>query len=542
VVAPNTASLGTWRSGRYVPAFVRDDLRHAVGWLREPVFVVREAEAGRLGVARGGSLIHPDEVNGVPTFPMVAQLPPIYPEWLGDRSFNEVHGVRFPYVVGAMANGIATTDMVIAMARAEMLAFFGAAGLSPARIARELDVLEAALGHDGPAWGSNLIHAPNEPAIEAETVDLYIRRRVRRVSASAYMGLNPMVVRYAAHGLHRNSDGSIGRKNHLFAKISRPEVARHFLKPAPAAMLDELVRQGKLTVEEGELARRVPVAEDYTVEADSGGHTDNQALPALFPTIARLRDDIAAQYGYQRPIRLGAAGGLGTPSAVASAFALGAAFVLTGSVNQSAVESGLSPKGKELLCKAGLADVVMAPAADMFELGVKVQVLQRGTMFGVRAHKLYDLYKNYEGLHALPADVKANLEQRILGASVEEVWSHTEAFFAERDPAENERAARDPKHKMALVFRWYLGLSSRWAIAGQGDRAMDYQIWCGPAMGAFNAWVAGTELEHPENRTVVQIAKNLLEGAAIVTRAQQLRSFGVPVPRDVFTVRPRRLV
>jgi PfaD family protein len=163
-------------------------------------------------------------------------------------------------------------------------------------------------------------------------------------------------------------------------------------------------------------------------------------------------------------------------------------------------------------------------------------------MFGVRAHKLYDLYKNYEGLHALPADVKANLEQRILGASVEEVWSHTEAFFAERDPAENERAARDPKHKMALVFRWYLGLSSRWAIAGQGDRAMDYQIWCGPAMGAFNAWVAGTELEHPENRTVVQIAKNLLEGAAIVTRAQQLRSFGVPVPRDVFTVRPRRLV
>ena len=35
-------------------------------------------------------------------------------------------------------------------------------------------------------------------------------------------------------------------------------------------------------------------------------------------------------YGYARPIRVGAAGGLGTPESVASAFALGAAYVLTG--------------------------------------------------------------------------------------------------------------------------------------------------------------------------------------------------------------------
>ena len=40
-----------------------------------------------------------------------------------------------------------------------------------------------------------------------------------------------------------------------------------------------------------------------------------------------------------------------------------------------------------MLAKAGLADVVMAPAADMFELGVEVQVLKRGSMFGVRAKK-----------------------------------------------------------------------------------------------------------------------------------------------------------
>ena len=103
------------------------------------------------------------------------------------------------------------------------------------------------------------------------------------------------------------------------------------------------------------------------------------------------------------------------------------------------------------------------------------------------------------------------------------------------------RAERDPKHQMALVFRWYLGLSSRWAIDGIDERRTDYQIWCGPAMGAFNAWAAGSFLAEPADRTVVQIARNLLEGAAVVTRAQQLRAYGVAVPPVAFNYRPRPL-
>ena len=83
------------------------------------------------------------------------------------------------------------------------------------------------------------------------------------------------------------------------------------------------------------------MAEDITVEGDSGGHTDNQTLVALVPRILALRDEISARHGYTRDIRVGAAGGLGTPSAVAAAFALGAAYVVTGSVNQSAVDVGL---------------------------------------------------------------------------------------------------------------------------------------------------------------------------------------------------------
>ena len=94
---------------------------------------------------------------------------------------------------------------------------------------------------------------------------------------------------------------------------------------------------------------------------------------------------------------------------------------------------------------------------------------------------------------------------------------------------------------MALLFRWYLGSSSHWAIEGNSERQLDYQIWCGPAMGAFNDWVKGSFLEAPANRSVVQIALNLLEGAAVLTRAQQLRVMGVPVPDEAFRFAPRPL-
>jgi hypothetical protein len=60
-------------------------------------------------------------------------------------------------------------------------------------------------------------------------------------------------------------------------------------------------------------------------------------------------------------------------------------------------------------------------------------------------------------------------------------------------------------------------------------------------MGAFNEWVRGSFLEDPARREVVQIARNLLEGAAVVTRAQQLRAAGVPVPPKAFDFRPRPL-
>ncbi|MEC8422821.1 MAG: 2-nitropropane dioxygenase, partial [Myxococcota bacterium] len=422
--------IGGWQAGPEAPVFSGAALLAAVRRVREPLALVQDPSSGLVGVGHQGAAV----ASADAAWPLLATLPALYPEWLGDRSFTEVHRTRFPYATGAMANGIATAQLVIEAARGGFLGFFGAAGLDPDRISRELDTIEAALppgpdGAPGLPWGSNLIHAPNEPDLEMAVADLYIRRGVRRVSAAAYMNLTPAIVRIAVRGLRQLPDGRIHRDRYVFAKISRPEVARRFLAPAPRDILDSLLGQGLITADEARLAAHVPVAEDYTIEADSGGHTDNQALTALFPTIQAERDAAVKTHGYRRPIRLGAAGGIGTPTAAAAAFSLGAAYVLTGSVNQACVESGLHPSGRKMLATATLADVVMAPAADMFELGVEVQVLHRGTMFGNRARKLYHLYRDCAGLESIPAGERARLEKDILRDSVDGAWASTERFW-----------------------------------------------------------------------------------------------------------------
>ncbi|MFN7144528.1 MAG: 2-nitropropane dioxygenase, partial [Myxococcota bacterium] len=159
-----------------------------------------------------------------------------------------------------------------------------------------------------------------------------------------------------------------------------------------------------------------------------------------------------------------------------------------------------------------------------------------------RAHKLRDLYKSYDAWEHIPAEDRARIEKDVFKADFATVWDATRAFWNGRDARQVEKAERDGKHKMALVFRWYLGKSSRWAIEGDPARVADYQIWAGPAQGAFNAWVKGSFLEPASARTVVQIAANLLEGAAAITRAQQLRSYGAPMPEEAFAFSPRPLV
>lgn len=500
--------------------------------LREPVRLVKKN--GRIVAESAGNLFHRNAAPDSCATPHAGYAPALLPEAMGDPAFCSDLGIRYPYLGGSMAKGISSIAMVEELGKAGMLGFFGAAGLPFAAVEAAVDRLTDA---DFPC-GFNLIHSPHEPDLEKSLADLYIRKEVRLVEASAFLALTLPLVRYRVHGIHRTADGTICVPNRIIAKVSREELAEKFFSPPPDKFLRQLVAEGAITPEQAELAALVPLAQEVTAEADSGGHTDNRPALALFPTIQSVASRMQARHGYALKLRAGLAGGIATPAAAAAAFAMGAAYIMTGSVNQACIESGTSDEVRRMLAETRQADVCMAPAADMFEMGVTVQVLKRGSMFPMRAGKLYELYRSCGSLDDIPAAERDKLEKTFFQASLEQVWQDTRTYFLKRDPRQVERAERDPKHRMALVFRWYLGQAAHWAKDGQAARRIDYQVWCGPAMGAFNEWVAGSFLESPARRTVSTVARNILFGAALLTRASILRYQGINLPEDALHTEP----
>ncbi len=449
-------------------------------------------------------------------------IPAVSPEHLGSTSFREAHCLRYAYVAGAMAGGIASVDLVVAMGRAGFMGFFGAGALGLPQIEAAIRDIKAAL-NDGQPWGMNLLHNYYDPRAEWATVELYLAQGVRRVEAAAFVALSAPLVYYRVKGIHQRTDGSIGIPNHVFAKVSRSEVASQFLAPPPEHLLHELVQAGKLSVEEARLAARVPMASALTCEADSGGHTDRRPLSVLLPLMLQEREQAMERHGYRArgiKIHLGAAGGIGEPVSAHAAFSLGADYLVTGSINQACRQAGIADSVKTLLAEADMADVTTCPASDMFEMGGRVQVLRRGTMYPQRAQRLYDLYKLYPSFEEIPAAERHKVETQILRRAFADIWRDTEAYWAQRDPAEAERGRTDGKHRMALCFRWYLGMSSRWARSGDRDRRADYQIWCGPAMGGLNRWTRGTYLARPENRDAPTLGHAILTGAAVLQRRE----------------------
>jgi PfaD family protein len=537
-IQPDRESVVGWWTpdGVRAPEVGGDAVTRAVHHVASPVRLVDVD--GQLAVAHGGTATL--EGEGAATSDsrrLVGYAPALRPSQLGDPGFCATHGLTYPYVAGAMANGVGSEAVVEAMARAGMVGFFGAAGLSPERIEAAIDRIQRTVG-DRP-YGFNLIHTPAEPQSEAAVVALYLRRGVHLVSAAAYIELTLPLIRYRVAGIHRDAEGAVVTPNKMIAKVSRVEVARKFFAPPPVELLTVLVEEGHINASQAAMAAEIPVAEDLTAEADSGGHTDNQPAISLVPTMLALADDMQTRHGYRTSLRVGAAGGIATPESAAAAFAMGAAFVLTGTINQSCVEAGTSPVVREMLARAGQADVTMAPAADMFEMGVQVQVLKWGTMFAVRARNLYRLYRTHASLDEIPAATRQVLERDYFRSTLTEAWASTRAYFAVRDPAQVARAESDPKHRMALVFRSYLGQASRWANSGEVSRKGDYQIWCGPAIGAFNEWARGSFLEASDRRDVVTLGMNLLVGAAALARVGWLRAQGVSLPRAARRFLPR---
>lgn len=434
-------------------------------------------------------------------------------EKLGSEQFKQDYNIRFSYVAGAMVKGIASTELVIAMGKAGFLAFYGSGGMNILEIETAIMNIRNSLNNNQ-AFGVNLLSNPSRPETEAAIINLLLRLQVRNIEASAYMQISPALVMFRLHGATFNSQGIPIAVNKIMAKISRPEIAYQFLNPAPVSIIKYLINNNLISEQEALVAEKLPLASDICVESDSGGHTDMGVTSVLLPTVIKLRNELQKQYPYIYQSRVGAGGGIGTPQSAACAFMLGAEFIVTGSINQCTIEAGMSDSVKDMLEKMEVQDRTYAPSGDMFEFGSKIQVFKKGVLFPYRANKLYDLWRNHSTLQQIDATTRKEIQEKYFRRSFEEVYTETKTYYEKIAPAEIEKAERNPKAKMALIFRWYFVYSMRLAINGIHEHRINYQIHTGPALGAYNQWIKGSTLEKWRNRNVAVIAEQLMEACA----------------------------
>jgi len=235
---PRTASVA-WHGDPAAVMFAPNAVQAALRDVAQAYVVVR-APDGQVGIAPAAATT---TRNGQSSgWELLANAPACPPEQFGDPLFRAFHRVRYAYSTGAMANGIASADLVIAMGQAQLLGSFGAAGLVPARVEENIQRIQQALPNQPYAF--NLIHSPSEKALERGAVELYLKYGIRTVEASAFLALTPQIVRYRVAGLRLNPQGQLEIQNRVIAKISRRETAAAFMQPAPDKLLAELVQQG----------------------------------------------------------------------------------------------------------------------------------------------------------------------------------------------------------------------------------------------------------------------------------------------------------
>lgn len=429
---------------------------------------------------------------------------------LGNSTFIKEYKVKYAYVAGGMYRAISSVDMVIRMAKAGFLCFLGTGGLSLNEIENSIDQIKGNLVN-GETYGVNFLYNPMKLDEERQKIELLLRKGVTTIEAAAFMSVTKSLIRYRLTGITKTATGEIIPKNHIIAKVSHPVVANEFMSPANSKIVDELVKEGYLTSEEAKLSSEIAIADDICVEADSGGHTDRGVALTIFPAIRELRNQLQLKYRYNKKIRVGLAGGIGTSESAAAAFILGADFITTGSINQCTVEGGTSETAKDLLQKINIQDTDYCPAGDMFEMNAKVQVLKRGVFFPARANKLYEIYQKYDSIDEIDEKTKKLLEERYFHRTFEEIYEECKNYY---DSEEIMKSIKNPKVKLAMILKWYFGYASQIALAGDKQDVVNYQVFTSSALGAFNQWVMGTDLEDWRQRHVDEIALKIMNEAA----------------------------
>ena len=175
-----------WKGSPHDIVFDAEGFQKKLKQTDKPCYIMKDFQ-GRIGVSNSGELV--SEGRGLQVLAMAS---PMTASQLGDPTFREDYNLKYAYKTGAMANGIASEEMVIAIGKANLLGSYGAAGQVPERVLQGIDKIQQALPSQSYAF--NLIHSPNEEALEAGAVELFLKNGVHIVEASAFLALTEHIV------------------------------------------------------------------------------------------------------------------------------------------------------------------------------------------------------------------------------------------------------------------------------------------------------------------------------------------------------------
>ena len=344
-----------------------------------------------------------------------------------------------------------------------MLGFFGAAGLSP-KPSEAADPLCDEI--PGLAVRLQPHPQPRTSRPRAAVVDLFLRARrppgrgvgVPRPDAAASCA--------TASPASRRRGGGIVPPNRIIAKVSRVEVAPKFLCARPRGRCSGAAR-GRAK------SRRASGARAPAADGGRRHRRGRLGRPHRQPAARRLLPDAPAPCATScsrstatpSRSRVGAAGGIATPR--------GGRRVRDGRglrrhrLGQPGVPSNRARPTPCARCspRRGRPTSTMAPAADMFEMGVKVQVLKRGTMFPMRAAQALRAVPDVTPASTrFPPPTRPGLEKQIFRATLDERWEETAPFFAgatRPDRAGRRRAEAQDGAGVPLVSRAGVALGER---------------------------------------------------------------------------------
>ncbi|SOD99176.1 ACP S-malonyltransferase [Spirosoma fluviale] len=461
--------------------------------------------------SRNGSLVngkhHSSSTNGKQYPPSTNNNQLLTPSGTkGIRRFVDDYQLKYPYVAGGIGYGISSRQMVESMTKGGMLGFLDIADRPLADVENDLRTLAYTCGKESARYGCTISQGLSDELTIDKLFGLLRAYNIQVIETHDDPQITEKLVEYRLQAFDQRGEAI----NRLLIKTGNPVVLEEIMKPISETILLKLQQRGKLTKEQVERGRRIALASDVCVLADPGGLTSHGSPFVLFPHALMLREQFTRQYRYEQPIHVGLGGGIGSPLAVQMAFAMGADFVHTTSVNLCTIESGLHAYTKQLLQEISVEDTGYAPCSDfLFNPNKKIQVVKKGVLFPARANKLYELFKQHAAISEIDPRVIVQLEEKFYQKSLAGVW---EDIVKKRQgtPDLISKALQNSKYYMYLLFQEYFHLSAEWAVKGDGTYLLNFQIPCGAELGALNRQLQNTPMQAWSGRNIGEVAQWLL--------------------------------